>query len=291
MKSGTIRKFAGAGLAVGLAMLLAACILSPGTFTSSLDLRKNGTFTYTYKGEIYILGLGQLAEMGKSLESPPEFTASPCYEEDDDTVERDCTEDELAQQRSDWDTQQQSKKEEDAKNAKAFGALFGGIDPSDPQAAEEIAAKLRRQHGWNAVTYKGKGLYDIDFSVTSKLDHDFTFPVLEGFPMANFFVVANLRDGNVARIEAPGFAVQSSNTSSGNGLLQMASLFGTSDGTPDETKDLPKLDGTFTITTDAPILANNTDEGAVAVPTGKQLSWKVTARSTAAPMAMIQLGN
>jgi len=51
------------------------------------------------------------------------------------------------------------------------------------------------------------------------------------------------------------------------------------------------LDGTFTITTDGAILANNTDEGPAAGTTGKQLSWKITRRTTAAPMALIQLGN
>lgn len=291
MKHLSIRKLAGAGLAAGMALLLAACILSPGKFVSTLDLRKNGSFTYSYKGEIYILGLSELAKMGNEIGSPPEFVPQPCFKEDDDYSERDCTEDELAQQRTDWDASQQSRKEEDEKNAKAFGALMGGIDPSDPEAAEELAAKLRRQKGWNAVTYKGNGLYEVDFSVTSKLDHDFTFPVLEGFPMANFFVVANVRDGNVARIEAPGFAAQSNSSSSGTGMLSMASIFGAGDVTSDEAKNLPVLDGIFTVTTDGAILANNTDEGPVAATTGKQLSWKITKRTAAAPMALIQLGN
>ncbi|WEK46736.1 MAG: hypothetical protein P0Y56_00120 [Candidatus Andeanibacterium colombiense] len=290
MQFETMRKLAGVGLAAGLALLLAACILSPGKFTSALDLRKNGSFTYSYKGEIYILGLNQLAEMGKEAATPQEFSPDTCYDDDNGDAERECTEAELAQQRQDWGTRQQAKKDEDEKNSKAFGSLFGGIDPSDPQAAEEIAAKLRRQHGWNAVTYKGNGLYDVDFSVTSTLSHDFTFPVLEGFPMANFFVVANLRDGNVARIEAPGFVVQSNNASSGNGLLQMASVFGGPEGGTDETKNLPLLDGVFTITTDGAILANNTDEGPQAIPTGKQLSWTINKRTTAAPTALIQLG-
>ena len=69
------------------------------------------------------------------------------------------------------------------------------------------------------------------------------------------------------------------------------SIFGTSGSLPDETKNLPVLDGTFTITTDGAILANNTDEGPLATTAGKQLSWKVTRRTNAAPMAMIQLGN
>src|SRR6478672_9894208 len=33
-------------------LLLAGCFLTPGAFDSSLDLRRNGDFTFTYKGEI-----------------------------------------------------------------------------------------------------------------------------------------------------------------------------------------------------------------------------------------------
>jgi hypothetical protein len=292
MTFATIRRRAAAvTVAVGLALLLTGCLLSPGKFTSALDLRKDGSFTFSYQGEIYILGLGQLAEIGKSLDGAPEFVASPCFNDDEDYTERDCTEDELAQQRSDWDAQQQARKDDDERNEKAFDAMFGGIDPSDPDAAQEIAAKLQRQHGWNAVTYKGNGLYDVDFSVSSRLGHDFTFPTLEGFPMANFFVVANLRDGNVARIEAPGFSAESSGPSSGNGFLQMASVFGSPGGVPEQEDKLPVIDGAFTVTTDGEILANNTDEGPQAVPTGKQLSWKITRRSSSAPSALIRLGN
>jgi hypothetical protein len=109
--------------------------------------------------------------------------------------------------------------------------------------------------------------------------------------MANFFVVANIRDGNVARIEAPGFAADSGSTGSGSGFLQMANIFGTPKGAPEQEDKLPLLDGTFTVTTDGAILANNTDEGPQAVANGKQLSWKVTRRSTVVPTALIQLGN
>jgi hypothetical protein len=34
------------------ALLLAACILSPGKFVSSLDIRKDRSFTFTYQGEV-----------------------------------------------------------------------------------------------------------------------------------------------------------------------------------------------------------------------------------------------
>ncbi|KPL67181.1 hypothetical protein SZ64_03165 [Erythrobacter sp. SG61-1L] len=275
-------------LAVGLALLLTGCFLSPGKFDSALDVRKDGSFTFSYKGEIYVLGLSKLAEIGNDVGAPT-FEEMPCY--NDDYEERACTAEDIRQQREEWDAQQASKKEEDSRNAKAFGTLFGGIDPTDPAAAEDLAASLRRQHGWNSVEYKGDGLYLVDFSVTSKLAHDFTFPVLEGSALTNNFVIANLRDGGVVRVDAPGFAVQSSSPSSSSGLLQAASLYGTDGSPPDGAPKIPELNGTFTITTDAAILANNTDEGPQASPKGQQLVWKISRRTTNAPMALIQIAN
>ncbi|HZF45953.1 MAG TPA: hypothetical protein VEZ26_06435 [Sphingomonadaceae bacterium] len=274
-------------LAVGLALLLAGCFLSPGKFDSALDIRKDGAFSFSYKGEIYVLGLSKLAEMGDAAAGDQPFEASPCHDENID--ERECGEEEIEQQRRDWEESQANKKAEDARNAQAFGTMFGGIDPTDPAAAEELAASLRRQHGWNSVEYKGDGLYVVDFAISGRLDHDFTFPVLEGSALSNNFVIANLRNGGVVRVDAPGFAVQSSSPSASSGLLQAASLYGEGTSEGSDAPRIPELNGTFTITTDATLLANNTDEGPKASPKGQVLSWKVNRREANTPMALIQL--
>lgn len=279
----------GAVLAVSLALLLTGCFLSPGKFDSALDLRKDGAFTFSYKGEIYILGLSRLAEIGNEAEGDPPFEPSTCY--DENIEEEECSAEDIEQQKRDWQQNLADKKAEDSRNAKAFGSLFGGIDPTDPAAAEELAASLRRQHGWNSVEYKGDGLYLVDFSVTSRLTHDFTFPVMEGAPLSNNFVIVNRRDGAIVRIDAPGFAVQSSSSSSSSGLLQFASLYGEDGSAKENAPKIPELNGTFTITTDGAIMANNTDEGPQASPKGQQLSWKISRRTATAPMALIQIAN
>jgi len=289
MKFETIqRRAAAATLAVGLALLLTGCFLSPGKFASTLDLRRDGAFSFSYKGEIYLLGLSQLATIASEAEKADDFVATTCYD-DNDFSERDCTDDELDQQRKDWDATKQARKEEDERNSKAMAAMFGGVDPSDPEAAQEIATKLGRQKGWNSVVYKGKGLYEVDFSIASRLGHDFTFPVLEGFLVSNSFVIADLRADNSVRINAPGFATQNDTATPGTGFLQMASLFGGKPGEESELSQIPPMDGTFTITTDGEVLANNTDEGARPATNGKVLTWKVTRRTTVAPTALIQL--
>jgi hypothetical protein len=177
--------------------VLAACIVSPGKFEAVLDLRRDGTFRFNYKGEIYLLALGKLAEMSSGQEQA--FVETPCYN-DETFEERPCTEEELAERRTAWEQQAESRRQ-DAEQMRQF---LGGIDPADPAAAEELAARLSRQEGWKRVQYRGGGLFEVEFSLESRLDHHFAFPTLERFPVANSFVTANLRQGGSVQVEAPG---------------------------------------------------------------------------------------
>ncbi len=126
----------------------------PGKFTSTLDLQNDGTFTYSYNGQIFFLGLGKLAEMGSNGRFE-EFTDEECY--DDDFEERPCTSDELANQKMDWENGA-ANRAENAKNEKTMvKAILGGLDPSDPGSAQEFTEKLSRQRGWDQVEYLGNG--------------------------------------------------------------------------------------------------------------------------------------
>lgn len=297
------RRLAAAAVTAGLAMLLAGCLLTPGKFTSSLDLRKGGAFTYKYDGEIHLLALSKLATMGQASDTQ-EFVEEPCYT--DDFEERDCTSEEKAEQRRVWDEGAADRKAKKEQEAAAMRAMLGGIDPADPAAAQELATRLRRQVGWNRVDYKGDGLFDVSFSLAGKLGHDFLFPTFEGFPMANFFVTVSRRQGGNVRIDAPSFAPQAG----GNPFQSMmmggmmagaaeaaatkaadaaASGEATSDADMAEMPSLPSAEGTFTITTDGEILANNTDEGASVGAGGKTLTWTINVRTKQAPTALINI--
>lgn len=284
LKVSTARR-AVAVLAAALALLLGGCLLSPGRFASTLDVRQGGAFTYSYEGEIHLLALSKLAQMGEK--AGDEFVAETCY--DDDLDERECTADELAGQRKTWNEGAAERKAKKEQEAEAARAMLGGIDPADPAAAEELAARLRRQAGWKRVEHKGDGLFDVSFALSGRIDHDFHFPTMEGFPMSNFFVAVTRRADGTVRIDAPGFAPQAS----GNPFQgMMAGLGGVpmpgEEGGP-ATPPLPKIDGTFAITTNGEILANNTDEGPVAGTAGKSLSWKINLRTKAAPTALIRV--
>jgi hypothetical protein len=281
---------AAALVATVAALALAACVVSPGKFEATLDLRRDGTFTFSYTGEIYLLALSKLAEM--SAEEAQQYVETPCY--DDGTFEeRACTEEELAEQRAAWEQQAESRREQAEREAEQMRQFLGGIDPADPAAAEELAARLRRQEGWKRVEYRGDGLFDVEFSLSSRLGHDFVFPTIERFPTANSFVIANLRQGGSVRIEAPGFTGQSSNPYQSMMMAGAASSFPVATGAQDPAAPpaMPEMEGTFRVVTDGRILANNTDEGPITGPSGQVLEWNVNPRTQAAPMALIQLGS
>lgn len=288
----SLRRMASVGLAAGLSLLLSACLISPGKFASTIDLRKDGTFAYGYQGEIYMLGLSKLAEMGSKAKANEEFVATPCYKDSGDFEERKCTKEEVEQQKSDWEAERNSAVERDRKNGEMMRAMLGGIDPTNPQAAEELADRLRRQAGWKAVTYKGNGLFVVDFQLKGRMDHDFIFPTIERFPAANAFVIMNRRADGSVRVDAPAFGA-SSNGSGMNSFAQLMAMGAALDEKKDasEVEAMPQLEGTLTLTTDGTILANNTDDGPVATPTGQKLEWKISPRTTAMPTALVKLGN
>jgi len=307
---------------VAAPLLLNGCLLSPGKFAADMTLTRGGGFTFAYKGEIYLLGLGQLAAWGASLDDAgASFTPSECYGEpseadavmlkthhaaqhrrvqdwnEDQLDPRECTENEIAAQRQQWEEERDSKRAEDARNLEIVKALLGGIDPSSPDAIDEFTARVRKQKGWRSIVHKGDGLFDVDFAINGTLDHDFSFPVIERSPGFAPFLYAVTRSNGAVRIDAPGFAAAGAGGGalggiSLGGLLPLLQAVGTARGAADNEarlfEKLPKLDGTFTLRTDAEVLTNNTDDGPVEDGTMRVLTWTITPRRNQAPEALIR---
>lgn len=275
---------AAAVVLAALALALSGCLLVPGKFRSSLDIRKDGHFTYTYAGEIHVLALSRLARMAQDADEA--FKARPCLGSDSGE-ERACTAEEAAAQKREWEEERARTADRRKRENEQVKAFLGGIDPDDPRAAEEFAQRLRRQAGWRKVAYKGDGLYDVDVVISGTLGHDFAFPTIERMA-ANDFVVVSVRADRTVRIDAPGFGPAQGGAPL-RGMMEMGAIFG---GKQDGASGprFPAIDGTFTLRTDGTILANNTDEGPRANPAGSLLEWVVTPRSTAAPMALVRLG-
>jgi hypothetical protein len=160
--------------------------------------------------------------------------------------------------------------------------MLGGIDPSDPRAADELAERMRKQAGYRSVTYVGDGKFVVDFAIAGRLDHDFSFPTVEKLPVVTPFVAIFRRADRSVRIDAPAFAA----SAAGGPLAGMA----TGMAGKDVPAGFPVLDGSFAVLTDGEILANNTDDGPQAGAGGlRRLAWKVTPRTASAPTALVQL--
>ena len=340
---------------LGSTSLLSGCFLVPGQFESEMEINADGTFSYSYDGDIHFLGLTQLAEMGQGFGSGSSVDLdAPCYtyswekeegadataeaaaeaveeaaekaeeatelqeestsgEDDvvlapappvviatesddawDEPKERDCTEEELQDRRD----RAERKQKRDERTARQMAALFGGVDPSDPKAGEKIAEKLERQKGWDKVEHIGDGKFDVEFAITSRIEHDFAFPMMEGMTAAQPFLYA-YRRANAVRIEAPGLAISQNaldfggSSMGGLNLIKFATTIAASEDDKIDEDDFAFLfdvGGTFTLTTNSEILANNTDEGFERLSDGRRkLVWEVDSETKDAPMALIEL--
>lgn len=275
-------------LALVIPFLLAGCLLSPGKFVSQLELMKDGGFTYAYKGEIQMLALSKLAAMGSKSEV--QFEAKECYEDDGFEV-RECTSQEIDAQKAEWDADADTRRMKREEEAQQMKALMGGMDPSNPEAAEEFAEQLSRQKGWNSVVHRGDGLFDVDFSISGKLTHDFAFPTIEKLPVGSSFVTVILRKDGKLRVDAPGFAAQGAGNPMQGMMGGIMGMAGAGNGEGEKLPTLAMPDGNFIIVTDGKILANNTDEGPGAHTKGQMLNWKITPRTEQAPTALIDLSS
>ena len=285
------RRAAAAVILAGLGALLAGCLIAPGKFESNLDIRRDGHFAFHYTGEIRMLALSQFAH---DAATPAKFTPE-CFDIPPNQpatgqptaaelapVSRLCTPAEIAEQRHNWDAAQAEQAATKQQQAAQMKAMFGGIDPTSPQAAAEFVARLQHQAGWRRVVDKGNGVFDVDFAAAGDLSHDFAFPTIEKQPYVTPFLTVYRHADGMVRIEAPAFVGTASN---GMSLLLASQHAQASDsGVP-----ASAIDGHFTLTSDAPILANNTEEGPQGDPAGQRLAWRVTPSTTTAPTALLRL--
>lgn len=210
---------------------------------------------------------------------PAEFAATPCY---DDTTydERECTEDELARQRKDFDDAQaqaaESKADDGGMVAKGMG------DFGSEESIADLVEQLKKQDGWKSVTYRGDRIIDVEYSITGTVSHGFSFPMVDGGAGVMPFVTMTRRKDGSVKVVAPAF--------SGGGMGgEMASLGAMAGAAGSGKAQQPKAEGTFTITTDGTILTNNTEEGPASAAGQSTLKWVVNSRLDKGPEALIGL--
>jgi hypothetical protein len=289
-----------------LPLALTGCFLTPGNFTSALDLRRDGTFTFAYKGEVLMQSPDDLGGDSSSTEAWSDSQAT-CYGEaeaaeaassktfestgevmkaaSEDSGNRPCTKTEIAEQRANWEEEQKARAARKKKEGDQFAAMFG-FNPADDAQMQGLAKRLMKYDGWKSATYQGKGVFLVDYSLTSKTGHDFAFPILPEGNVIFPFVTVRKRENGKVYVQAPSF------TSGGlagladrmKGVGGMAGLAGKGAAPNSRTK------GTFTLTTNGELLTNNSEDGPVSDAAGRKVVWEVGAGSDKVPEALVQLG-
>lgn len=156
----------------------------------------------------------------------------------------------------------------------------GDERPDPKQKAEQearnraIAEALGKEAGYRSVRYLGDRKFLIDYQISGTLGHNFTFPFNADAQAIVPFLMAELRANGTIRVKAPGFAANDE-----------ASKMGAPIGGDDSAA---RLDGVFTVDTDAEIVSTNDEDGAEMVSGRKTLSWRATPLSRDAPTVVLR---
>lgn len=232
---------------------LSACLVTPGKFESTLDIRADRSFAFAYKGEILASDMGKDAMTGGSISTDGDAQEGE--------VENTPTLMQIAQQ----------QKEED------FSDAAKNDDKSDEAQMQAVATALSKEKGFRSARYMGNHKFEIDYAISGTLTHAFLFPFNIDAQIVLPFVAVEMKGADRVRVKAPGFA---------NGFDKSQGPGGMGAGSDEAAK---ALNGTFTLTTDAEIVSQNQEEGAQTAPQGKRIVWTVTPLTSDAPMATLRV--
>jgi len=247
--------------ALAAPLLLTGCLWGPGRFASDLTVRKDGTFTLDYRGEMVI-------------QLPPDATSEPWSEAkakcSDEGKDRACTKAEIAEQKGAYD----KKLKDSAEMAKLFG--LPGLDDASNRA---FAAKLMKFAGWRSVAYRGSGVFDVDYHFDGRATQDFLFPALPDNDLIIPFIAIRRRSDGTVLVTAPALT-------GGAGPLaaRIPDAADAGKGGP-----VSRAEGRFIVNTDGEILTNNSEEGPEPRASGSRLQWDVNASSKKIPETLIRL--
>lgn len=140
-----------------------------------------------------------------------------------------------------------------------------------------IAEALGKEAGYRSVRYVGDRKFLVDYRIDGRLDHHFTFPFNSDAQAVVPFLMVELRANGTVRVKAPGFAADQTPGAAG-------SLPGGAVGNPSD-----KLDGVFTLDTDAEIVSQNSEDGALEGNGRRTIRWRATPLNRDAPTAVLRL--
>ena len=278
-------------------LMLGGCLWGPGKFTSNLALNRAGTFVLDYRGEImlqipddkrppepwsndmatcYADGSSKAGGGVVSVTlGPPETVAGDAEEE-----ERPCTPAEVAKLKAEYEKKAAEKREDQRQESDNVAKMFG-LPGTDDESNRRFAASVTKYAGWRSATYKGKGVFDVDYHFEGKLTQDYAFPMMPNSDLLIPFIMLRRRADGAVMVTAPALTGGKGPFSARAKML----------GLPDKSDDGPasRADGRFTVTTDGEILTNNSEDGPVAAQGRRQVHWDVGPGSDKVPEMLVRL--
>ncbi len=198
---------------------------------------------------------------------------------------RECTKEEVAAQREQYDAEIARQKKE----AEDMQAMLGGINPSDPATIKQFTDRLERQRGWESVKWVKGGTFNVVYKTSGTLNDNFGFPLIADVPTGQPFLTITRWDNNQVQVSAPAFINSSSSTGP---MAMMGDIMGGGSGSSKEMEQLglKQTKGTFTVRTNAIVVTNNTETGPTNEGGMKVMRWTVNGGTmTGAPVTLIQL--
>ena len=230
------------------AFALSSCVLTPGKFVSKLTINADRSFAFTYTGQVIALDMDDPV---KGLgDSLNDDGAKPADNGDADTDKG--THKIALQDDGKAQTAAQKKAVTEAKN-------------------RAIAEALSREAGYRKVTYMGDGVFDVDYAISGTLTHSFIYPFNIDAEAVFPFIAVELRANGTVRMKAPAFGNEDSSKSM-----------------PGSDQAQNRMDGSFTLDTDAEIVSQNSEDGATTNGSRKVIIWRATPASKSAPMAVLR---
>ncbi|SIN61630.1 hypothetical protein SAMN02745824_0924 [Parasphingorhabdus marina DSM 22363] len=300
-------------------LLLSGCFLLPGKFDANLKILDGDRYEFSYAGEIQITlpDEGKAKKPSSEPFDPDKLKCRdrvyksngevdptrPVYGNDYDqyadevtdtgdaesesssnrlydVVARECTADEIADRKSQYDADQARKQKRYDEEAAMAGALFGGPIPGDEESLKAFAAQLGKYAGWEKVEHAGGNIFNVEFRETGTIGNYFSFPVLPDAQMQYPFFQLMRRNDGAIELLTPSIAGQ-------GGLFNMMMMKeGGGKGAP----EISEIDGTLTVETNGTVASNNSADGFVESGGMKVMQWKIgkNAESEDGPRVLIR---
>ena len=168
--------FLRAASALACCLMLGACLVTPGKFESTLDIRADRQFSFTYKGEIISSDMKGLGSSGEDLIG-------------DDAPEK-----------------KDSALHKTAMQTGSRGSFDNRSAAGDEAQMQAIAAALSKEKGFRSARYMGNHRFEIDYAISGRLTHNFLFPFNSDAEIVLPFVAVELRGDDRVRVKAPGYS-------------------------------------------------------------------------------------